>query len=251
MADMCRAAIEKGIPEIGFSDHYDLIPEDPCYGFYRADAWWKDLEDCRKEFSGALHIRAGIEVGEPHRFPETVAKLAADHDWDFVMGSSHWVGDTLIFDPAYYKRSKHEAYADYYQELIHLVQQGSINILAHIDIIKRSGFDYYGPYDPEAHEAELRTILRICAEREIALEINTSTLRRSIMEPSPTHKILSWFREEGGKWVTLGSDAHEPDEVGFGLEKAMQAVSIAGFKTLASYVRRTPRPIALPVGNNN
>jgi histidinol-phosphatase (PHP family) len=245
MAEMCRAAIEKDIPEIGFCDHFDLIPEDPCFDFFHADTWWQDLEACRQEFSGSLQIKAGIEIGEPHRFPETVAELAANHDWDFMMGSLHWVGDTLIFDPDYYQRSKYAAYADYFRELHQLVLQNSINILAHVDIVKRYGFEHYGPYDPESHETELRSLLRSCAERDIAVEINTSTLRRSIMEPSPTYKILSWFREEGGNWVTLGSDAHEPDQVGFGLEKALKAVSMAGFESLASYERLVPRPVAI------
>ncbi len=245
MAEMCRAAIEKDIPEIGFCDHFDLIPEDPCYGFFRADAWWHDFEECSKEFAGTLQIKAGIEIGEPHRFPEAVAELVANHDWDYVMGSLHWVGDTLVFDPEYYQRPKHQAYADYFRELQQLVQQSSINILGHLDIVKRYGFEHYGPYDPEAHEDQLRSLLRSCAERDIAVEINTSTLRRSIMEPSPHHKVLSWFREEGGRWVTLGSDAHEPDQVGFGLEKALKAVTMAGFKTLASYERLVPHRVAI------
>ncbi len=246
MDDMCRAAIEKGIPEIGFSDHFDLLPDDPCYAFFQADAWWQDLERCRKEFSGALQIKAGVEIGEPHRFPEAVAEFSANHDWDYVMGSLHWVGDTLVFAPDYYQRSKYRTYADYFHELNLVAQQDAVNILAHLDIVKRYGFEHHGTYSPETHEAELRTLLRTCAERDIAIEINTSTLRRSVNETSPTQKILAWFREEGGKWVTLGSDAHEPNDVGFGLDVALRAATIAGFKTLASYNRRIPRPVAIP-----
>lgn len=250
MAEMCMAAIKRGIPEIGFSDHYDLVPEDPCYAFFRADAWWHDLERCRREYAGSLRIRAGIEIGEPHRFPEAVGEMISNYAWDFVLGSLHWVGDTLVFHPDYYRRPKSHAFADYFQELIQLAQESPISILAHSDIVKRYGFEYYGPYFPEAHEQELRTLLRTCADRDIALEINTSTLRRPIQEASPTQIILEWFREEGGKWITMGSDAHEPDEVGFGLEKALESIVKAGFKILASYERLKPSPIPLPQGND-
>jgi histidinol-phosphatase (PHP family) len=246
MEDMCMAAVKLGIPEIGFSDHFDLVPEDPCYAFFRADAWWHDLERCRAVFAGSLRVRAGIEVGEPHRFPEAVAELISNHDWDFVLGSLHWVGDTLVFHHDYYRRPRSQAYADYFQELIQLAEQSPISVLAHIDIVKRYGFEVYGPFSPESHEDELRRLLRICADRGIALEINTSTLRRPIQETSPTQKILEWFREEGGKWITMGSDAHEPEEVGFGLDIAMESIRNAGFKTLASYKRLKPSPIPVP-----
>jgi histidinol-phosphatase (PHP family) len=248
MAEMCMAAIERGIPEIGFSDHFDLVPEDPCYAFFRADAWWRDLDDCRREFSGALQVRAGIEIGEPHRFPNAVAELISTHDWDFVLGSLHWVGDTLVFHPDYYRRPKHRAYADYFRELILLAEQSPVSILAHIDIVKRYGFEHYGHYAPEAHEDEIRQLLRVCADRDIALEINTSTLRRSIQDTSPTQRILEWFHEEGGRWITMGSDAHEPGEVGFGLDKALEIIKTAGFKTLASFQRLKPSAIPLHEG---
>jgi histidinol-phosphatase (PHP family) len=246
MAEMCRAAIEKGIPEIGFCDHFDLVPEDPCYAFFNADAWWRDLEACRNDFSNRLTIRAGVEIGEPHRFPREVADLLANYDWDFTMGSLHWVGNALVFRPDYFRRSKHDAYADYFRELHELVQMDAINILAHSDIVKRYGYEHYGPYRPEAHETELRTLLRSCAERDIALEINTSTLRRPIAETSPTGIVVSWFREEGGKWVTLGSDAHVPEDVGSGLEKAMKEARRAGFETVASFERLKPRSMPMP-----
>lgn len=67
MTEMCRAALERGIPEIGFSDHFDMMPEDQCYNFFQADAWWEALQGCRENFQGLLAIRAGVELGEPHR----------------------------------------------------------------------------------------------------------------------------------------------------------------------------------------
>jgi histidinol-phosphatase (PHP family) len=246
MAAMCMAAIKKGIPEIGFTDHFDLVPDDPCYAFFRADAWWHDLEICRREFAGSLRVKAGIEIGEPHRFPKAVAELIGNHDWDFVLGSLHWVGDTLVFHPDYYRRPKLRAFADYFQELIQLAQQSPISILAHMDIVKRYGFEHFGSYDPETHEEDLRKLFRICAQRDIALEVNTSTLRRSIQETSPTQVILKWFREEGGRWVTLGSDAHKPEEVGYGFEKALTSIADAGFETLASFERLKPSPVPIP-----
>jgi histidinol-phosphatase (PHP family) len=57
--------------------------------------------------------------------------------------------------------------------------------------------------------------------------------------------ILDWFREEGGRWVTLGSDAHTPEEVGYGFDQVMTALDYAGFTHLARYESRHPSPIPL------
>ncbi|MGD2251507.1 MAG: histidinol-phosphatase HisJ family protein [Anaerolineales bacterium] len=241
MSDMCRAALAMGIPEIAFTDHFDLIPEDPCYAFFQADGWWQEIKRCRQAFRHSLIIRAGVEIGEPHRFRAEVDDLLASHPWDFAIGSLHWTADELIFDPQYYQQPEDRAYRRYFGELLQMVEQSDIDILAHLDIVKRYGFEHYGPFDPQRYQSEIRSILRACASRGIAIEVNTSTLRRSVNEPSPNTTPLRWFAEEGGKWITLGSDAHLPEHVGFGLQKAIRSVCAAGFEVLAAYELRQPR----------
>jgi histidinol-phosphatase (PHP family) len=83
------------------------------------------------------------------------------------------------------------------------------------------------------------------AAKGMAIEVNTITLRRSIQELSPSRTILDWFHELGGQWVTLGSDAHAPEKIGYRFQDALAAVQFAGFKHLASFEGRMPRAIQL------
>ena len=83
----------------------------------------------------------------------------------------------------------------------------------------------------------------MCAERGLALEINTVTLRRPVSQAAPAEVVLRWFREESGRWVTLGSDAHLPEHVGFGLEQAIDAIKSVGYSNLACFEARQPRPL--------
>ncbi len=241
MTEMCRAALEIGISEIGICDHYDLLPEDPCYGYFKPDAWWDALEQCRDEFKGLLLIRAGIELGEPHRFPHAMRDILQKYPWDYALGSLHRVGDELVFHRSYFSQPAEDAYGAYFHELYQMVTQADFDVLAHMDIVKRYGFDEYGDYDPRRYEADIRAVLRACAQKNIALEVNTSTLRRPIQQTTPPAEILIWFHEEGGQWVTLGSDAHRPENVGAGLEKAYSLVRDAGFEHLASFKARQAR----------
>ena len=243
MTEMCRAALERGIPEIGFSDHFDLMPEDQCYNFFKADSWWEALQRCRENFKGMLSIRAGIELGEPHRFQDETHVLLENYPWDYSLGSLHWVGSMNIFDPLYFEQPADRSYKDYFREMTKMVAEGDFDILAHMDIIKRYGFDNYGSYDPYSFEDEIRTILRLCVERGLGLEINTVTLRRPVNQVAPAEVVLRWFREEGGRWVTLGSDAHLPEHVGFGLDQVVDVLQSVGYSYLACFENRQPRPL--------
>ncbi len=120
-----------------------------------------------------------------------------------------------------------------------------------MDIVKRYGFDSYGTFDPRPFEPELRAVLAALARSGRALEVNTSTLRRPVAEPSPDRVLLRWFREEGGRLVTFGSDAHRAGDVGAGWQQAVYEMRHAGFTEYAVYARRQPelRPLPLAKGS--
>jgi len=240
MAQMCRAAVANGVTEIGFSEHFDLIPQDPCYAFFDIPSWWAELERCRKLFEGSLTVYAGIELGEPHRFEKEMRQLLAEYPWDYALGSLHWVGEELIFGQKYFQKPADEAYRRYFRELREMAETADFDILAHMDVVKRFGFEAYGPLDIHRYESEIRAVLRAIAVRSIALEVNTSPLRRSVQQTAPTRPVIDWFLEEGGRWVTLGSDAHEPDHVGHELHAALVSVQAAGFSGVARFRSRLP-----------
>jgi len=249
MQDMCLAAIRRGIPEIAFTEHADFMEEDECRGRLDPDEWWVELDRCRSSFQGRLIIRAGLEFGEPHRFPREFDTLTSAYPWDVILGALHWVDDTLVFDARYFERSPDRAYQAYFDELAELAEGPSFDVLAHLDIVKRYGYDHYGPFDPRPYEKSIRRVLRLCADRGTSLEINTATTRRPVGEPSPELKILEWFREEGGTWITLGSDAHEPDHVGYELNRAFRLAGRAGFENLARWEARRATAASLAKGS--
>jgi len=240
MEAMARAAVAEGVRQIGFSDHFDPIPLDYCHNYLKPDEWWQALGSCRELFADTLTIQAGVEIGEPHRFQEDTDELLGQYDWDYVLGSLHWVGEQVVFDDPYFEHTPDEAYSFYFREMQKMVAEGDFDILAHMDVVKRYGFDKYGGFDPALYEGEIRAVLKTLAERGLSLEINTSTLRRPVGETSPGSTILGWFKQEGGRHVTLGSDAHHTEHVGFGLHHALDNVQEAGFTQLTGYEQRVP-----------
>jgi histidinol-phosphatase (PHP family) len=246
IASICELAIERGIGEIAITDHSDFISFDPGADYFDPDGFFAELEDARARYGDQLTIRAGVEVGEPHRFPERTHSLLDSYPFDFVIGSLHWVGDRLILSSEYFERREVEdAYRAYYAEMLEMVKVGQFDVVGHIDVGKRYGFDVHGYYDVSPYEEELREIFRVLAERGKGIEINQGSMRRKVQEPAPNLQGLQWYREEGGEILTLGSDGHQPNGVGYCLSTAIEMAEAAGFGHVAGFSRRNPYPLSL------
>lgn len=248
MAAMCQAAVDKGVAEVGFTEHYDLHPnETDCRDSFRLEPWSAELEACRAEFAGRLTIRAGIEIGEPHLFAAEARAMLARYPFDYALGSLHWVGSNSVFDRAYYERNPAEVtFPAFFEELERMTRVGGFEILSHFDVPVRKAFPVYHRYDPKDYEDYIRPVLRNCVAQGLALDLNTAALRRRAKVLTPGLDILRWYVELGGERVTLGSDAHEPPQVGSHLVDAMDIARAAGLKYLTHFERRQARLVPLP-----
>lgn len=251
MAEMCGSAIAKGIPEIGFTEHYDLHPNEECRDWFKLAPWAAEIERCRAQFAGQLIIRAGIEIGEPHIYRVEAESLLAQYPFDYALGSLHWVGAETIFDRHYFRRSPDDAFRSYFLELERMTRAGGFDILSHFDVVSRVGCAVYGSYDPSRYEDVIRPVLRNCIERGIALDVNTKGLRSRAAafnhaSPllTPGLDILKWYAEMGGERVTFGSDAHRPENIGADLHTALEAARAAGLTHLAFFEGRRARQVS-------
>ena len=230
MERSCQRALEIGLPAIAFTDHADFVKVNP--GQYCVDivGYLEAVERCRSRFK-SLRIRTGVELGEPHWFPEETRRVLSAGELDHVLGSVHCVrlGDRVIdasqlskspdVDPAAFAHS-------YFAETLAMIEGGQpFHTLAHLDYPKR----YWPEYREEDFEEQLRAILAAAAGRHLVLEVNTT--RGKVLCPGPA--VLRWWREAGGKAVSFGSDAHDPARVAAGFELAAKVVEAAGFKAAA------------------
>ncbi len=240
MEAMGTAALQKGIPEIAFTEHLDLQALDPCNGFYDPPAYFRALEAARASLGPrGLTLRAGVEVGEMHRHRHAVQPVLEAHPYDVVLGSLHWVGDELVFDSSFFRREPAEAIRLYFGELAEMAQAGGFDVLSHLDVFKRTGYAFWGRFDITEWEDLVRPVWEACIANDIAPEINTSGLRLPVGQTQPTLEALRWYREMGGERLVIGSDAHRPEHVGHGLETALRIAHQAGFTHLCRFQRRT------------
>ena len=119
-------------------------------------------------------------------FRNNVINMINKHDFDYVIGSVH-----SMF---------HLGEDGYYQAIIDLLNTYPIDIIGHI----RMNEHYLN------HIEKFKTIMTICQKRNILIEINTS--KRSIWTKDQFQFMHSLMKEYGVKY-TIGSDAHEVDEI--------------------------------------
>ena len=244
--EICRRAVELSLPEIGFSEHWDVGPYEEVTRFLQPQAWWEELQRLRRLFAGRLTIRAGLEIAEPHLYPQDTASILASLPFDYVLGSVHFVGPHMMFDEKYFSRcTPDEVYLSYFAELEKMVRQADVDIVAHFDIPARTAIPIFG-YEVARYEAAIRAVLAVVIERGLALDVNVAGLRKPANNLMPAPLILGWFRQMGGERLTLGSDAHTVEQLGLNFDQALQAIREAGFTHLTQYDRRQPHQLPLP-----
>lgn len=246
MEEMCQASLDFGLNEIAITEHFDPHPGDYCPGFYRPEAYFAELARCRELFAGRLTIRAGLEVGDPHRFPAECRAMVRAWPYDFAIGSTHWIEDVTPFGRAYFvEREAEPSWRGYFAENLALARADDFDVMGHLDLLKREGTEYWGPFECEPHCDVLRETLRILIERGKGIEINTSGWRRSAAEPCPGLGILRWYAELGGEILTIGSDSHRTGHVALKREDAVALARQAGLRWLTTFVDRRPIQHAL------
>ncbi len=245
MAEMCQAALAQGLPEIGFTEHVDYNPQDSCHDYFRLEPWAAELEACRRQYDGQLTLRAGLEIGEPHDYPAETQTLLTQYPFDYVIGSLHWVGTNDIFGQAFFERPADEAFRHYFEELERMTRLGDFDVVGHLEVVTRMGYEVYAEYNLARYEDVIRAVLASCIARGLTLELNTWSVRRSIRRITPAPEILRWYREMGGERVTLGSDAHQPERIAQDFDTAMAALREVGIRYVTQFQKRQATLIPL------
>lgn len=234
--DYVRAGVKRGLVGMAVTEHLALPDEFDPHRHLSMPAC--DLEEYLVEIDLAVRrypemaIVAGLEADYlPGREAETAAAIANARNRSdgarFVLGSVHFIGDWAFDDPhnveAWELHDVDEAWTQYFGLWCDAARTRMFDCMAHPDLPKKFG------HLPSFHTADLYAeAARVAAEAGVLVEISTAGLRKPIAEVYPGHDLLVAFKEAGVP-VTAGSDAHEPDEVGYRIDAAYDAAALAGY----------------------
>lgn len=202
------------------TEHMDYLYPRPDMFVFDAAEYFKRYEKYRSN-----ELLLGIEIGMQQACLNENQKLVQNHPFDYIIGSIHVIeGIDIYYEEFYHGRSKQEVYESYFAAMADcLAAYDFVHALGHIDYIAR-----YAKVDaPEIDYLECKEsidkVLTVAAKRELALEINTKRqyTKDALASIMP---IYQRFAELGGRFVTLGSDAHTAGGIG---NQFKQAFAIA------------------------
>ena len=230
-------ARELGIRTIALTDHCDIL-EWSDERIARSNAQARELNE---RFDDITVLR-GIELGEPLQDMNETSRALGLCEYDFVLCSLHNLTGEQDF--YYLHPNREEAkvlVARYFDELLETVRWNQFDALAHFTYPLRyiTGRDGV-PVDMAPYLPVIREILATLAANGKALEINTSGLRDENGFLLPTVEYVKLFRELGGKYITLGSDAHCPEHMAVGMNEGIAAAKEAGFTAATVFINRQP-----------
>lgn len=244
---MCQQASGIGLYSITITDHCE------CNEYFEKDVRSDisrsvlDIAKAKAMYHDRLKVFTGIELGQPTQDTDAAKEALLLGDFDFVLGSLHNLKNEQDFYFLHYSvESAHMLLDRYCNELLELAEQNLFDSLAHMDyplryIIGTAGIQI----DVKSYLDRIDAILATLVRNDKALEINTSGLRQVIGRTLPDVHILKRFRELGGKYVTLGSDAHRWGDIGSGIENGLDMLHSCGFTHFTVYEKRQPKMLPI------
>jgi histidinol-phosphatase (PHP family) len=244
-------AIERGLAEIGFTDHiplYFLPPEqrDPKLAMRedQFESYVAEVLSLREEFRGRIAVRLGLEADYAEGHEDVLSAWLSRAPWDLVLGSVHFVAGDWIDAPGSAARFEREGtdrlYDEYYRLLAKAARSGFFDVLTHFDLPKKFGNRPAAP-----RESAEKGAITAAGEGGCAVEISSAGLRKPIAEAYPEARLLEEIVASGIP-VTFSSDAHAPAEVGWGYEKTVELARRCGVREFVTFDARRKIVHALP-----
>jgi histidinol-phosphatase (PHP family) len=211
MEEYVQRAINIGLDVLCFTDHVDCSDLEYTFNPDQLQRRVDEFERVRDKYADAgVKLLLGVEFAEPHLHEaefEYVKKLPLD----MIIGSVHYPLDYAMRELRHYSRREYEEI--YNKCVCDMLTHGGFDVLGHMDLPKR----YHDDYAPD--NMALINNARLCAEKGIVPELNTSTLRGGLKETMPSVDIIAAYRDFGGKYVMINSDSHAPEYLGTNYDK--------------------------------
>ena len=233
--NILETAEKRELKQIALCDHYDInwvvAGENPDIDFKQSQEL---IVKAKKRIPNDVDFLLGIELGQPHHLSEQSQKVLEENEFDFILCSLHNARDEPDFYYIDYKNinilNLIKIFEKYNDELCEIANWGNYHSLAHITYPVRY-FSINNIHIPlKKYYDVYKKVLSILIHRGIALEVNTSGLRKKLNATSPSFDILEIYKSMGGELITVGSDAHNLSDIFSGITYTYECLLKLGFK---------------------
>lgn len=266
LAKYCEIAATKGITEIALTEHlFRFSQAEATLGqFFRKypdsemrilmQEYWNDhakadldvyVQTVLRAKEAGLPVVLGLEVDYYEGEMDRVADLLRGYPFDVLLGSVHWI-ETWPFDhisdpiisAEWESVGVEPAWEAYTRSLEELSACGTIDVLAHPDLIKIAG------HRPEVPDEYYHRMAEAAAKSKIAAELSTAGWRKPVAESYPGPSLLAMFHQLEVP-ITTASDSHGTTHIGYEARAATDLAVSAGYRTVTRFRERLPSAVAI------
>ena len=239
LRETLEAAASSGFPVYGVSEHAPRAEPRFLYASERAKGYTverleRDFDDyaeesrrLQAEFAGRLAVLRGFEAEAvpSGRYGDLMGEIRERHEFDYVVGSVHHVGEISIDESPDRWGAAVEAcgglepfFERYYGLVRDMIEEIRPEVVGHLDLPK-----LHAPAGTDIATRRIRAAAAgaIEAARSNAsiLDLNTAGWRKGLPEPYPSPWLVR-LAQEAGVPFCFGDDSHRRSQVGFGIERA-------------------------------
>lgn len=253
MEDIIKSAIAKGGKHICFTDHLDYdYPDTEIQFEFDPEGFESRFNELKEQYGDQIHIQKGIELGiQPHIIDQCEAFLEKFKP-EFVLCSFHVAEKLDMYNGDYYKgKTSEEAWDICLDEiLLTLKSFKNYSVVGHLDILKR--YDDKVRTVPFAYyKDKMAAVLKQIIEDDRGIEVNMSGLRSELKETLPSRPIIELYYELGGKYITIGSDSHNKNDLYSHFYEVLEMLKSIGFESYTIYDQRKPIQMSIEKALNN
>ena len=216
---MVRAAAEAGLAGVGIADHCNVSDREEIreqkhqLGFNLDETYGRRreaIERLREESEIAIYD--GVEM-DYHPDEEGAIRAFLDEaDFQYTIGSVHYLDGVNVHVEPYYAgqpESDRQAAVDrYFDHLVALIESELFDVAAHVDLVERNP-----ALRDLATETHFRRVAEAFADSRTIPELNAGRALDEYGEFHPSPAFLDVLAEYDIP-ITVGSDAHQPEEIG-------------------------------------
>lgn len=246
--EQIEQAIRLGMKAVCITDHHDYDTAFADTNFtLDIPAYIPFLKELQMEYQDRIEVNIGIELGLQLHINPYLEQLLRQYSFDFVIGSSHFIDRTDPYYPEYFQeRTERDSYERYFEVSLHrLKEMDCYDVFGHLDYIVRYGPTKNRNFSLHAYQDYIDPILKTLIEKGKGLECNTGGYKYKLGHPNPCEDILTRYRQLGGEILTIGSDAHAPDYLGFDFDRIQPLLEHCGFRYYTVFRQR--KPTFLPI----
>jgi histidinol-phosphatase (PHP family) len=241
MEEYVLSAISNGLKEICFLDHLTTRPYDRKISMTVAEVpvYYKEARRLQEKYHSKIEVKAGLECDfDPERV-SVIEDVVGSFSFDCIGASVHFIDDWNIVSRRKAARYGTQDLAElgkrYVASLLNMMSYDFFDVVCHIDVIKKFGHPELRSFLDSQEEIFVEIKKKGCA-----VEVNTSGYDHPVCEAYPSPAIL--FRLcENSVPITLGSDAHRPEDVGRYFARTIKMIRSAGYEYLLSFDKRKAR----------